>query len=117
MRWPWSKKPVDPKTVGKVRSSEWARVRREFIKKHPECAACGSHLLPNLQVHHRKPFHLFPELELDESNLIVLCEDGKGSTNCHFVFGHCMSDWKCYNENVERDASRNKEMIAGRRYA
>ena len=113
MRWPWSKKPVDPKTVGKVRSSEWARVRREFIKKHPECAACGSHLLPNLQVHHRKPFHLFPELELDESNLIVLCEDGPGNTNCHILVGHG-GRWADYNPNVEADAAHQKQMIAGR---
>jgi len=62
------------------RSSGWTEVRNNFVKKHPACAACGSTVV--LNVHHIKPFHLFPKLELDETNLITLCRDH------HFRVGH-----------------------------
>lgn len=63
------------KTQGKKRSSKWDKVRDDFIKLNPSCAVCGS--TKNLQVHHKKPFHLFPELELDVNNLVTLCEGKK----------------------------------------
>ena len=88
-------------------------MRREFIKQNPRCAACGSRILPKLQVHHRKPFHLFPELELVEENLIVLCEDGPMNTNCHGLIGHC-GNWSDYNENVVTDAEHQRSMLANR---
>lgn len=49
-----------------------------------------------------KPFHLFPELELDDSNLITLCE--KSGHDCHFIFGH-FHDWTLYNPNVIADVA------------
>lgn len=113
MIWPFAKKPVDPKLHGQTRSPQWDKARREFIKKHPRCAACGSKILPKLQVHHKRPFHLFPELEMVEKNWIVLCEDGPMNTNCHGLLGHC-GNWSDYNENVEADAEHQLSMLASR---
>lgn len=79
----------------KPRSSRWSTVRDAFVKAHPACAACGSK--DNLNVHHIRPYHVYPELELDRSNLIVLCEGPV--VNCHFLFGH-MRNWKSWNPNV-----------------
>lgn len=84
----------------KHRSPEWKKVRENFLKKNPTCAACGSSL--NLQVHHKIPFHVNPLRELDESNLITLCMDEK---ECHLEVGHGDS-WKCYNPKVEDDAKK-----------
>jgi hypothetical protein len=58
--------------------------------------------MDKLQVHHVKPFHLLPELELDESNLISLC---MGPNECHLFIGHGDS-FRCYNPNVREDAEK-----------
>ena len=85
------------------RSEQWPRVRQKYLSKHPNCAACGSSKY--LEVHHIKPFHLHPDLELKEENLITLCEDGRGGTrNCHYTFGHSYN-WKGYNPAVAEDAA------------
>jgi 5-methylcytosine-specific restriction endonuclease McrA len=56
----------------------------------------------NLNVHHKKPFHLFPQLELEPTNLITLCmESGK---DCHIKLGHG-DNFKAYNPNVEEDVN------------
>ena len=47
------------------RSYEWSKIRNEFLKENPTCAACGRN--KKLEIHHIKPFHLNPELELDPS--------------------------------------------------
>jgi len=68
------------------RSPEWNKVRDEFIRMHPVCALCGT--AKDLQVHHKKPFHLYPELELDKNNLITLCISKYWGFNCHLIAGH-----------------------------
>ena len=65
------------------RSSRWPAVERQWKKEHPKCAACGSEI--RVQVHHKQPFHLYPALELDETNLISLCMD---KLDCHLLIGH-----------------------------
>lgn len=80
------------------RSSQWSRVRREFLGKHPKCVACGKISL--LNVHHKVPFHIDKNLELVECNLITLC---MGEHECHIKIGHG-GDWDRYNPNVVRDA-------------
>ena len=65
----------------------------------PGCAACG-YRGQGLQVHHIKPFHLHPTLELDPRNLITLCEV-KGRDH-HLLLGH-LDEWESYNVNVRRD--------------
>ena len=54
---------------GKERSPKWPHVEKLHLKLEPTCAACGSS--KKLNVHHKKPFHLFPESELDLNNLIT----------------------------------------------
>lgn len=79
-------------TFGAVRSPEWPKVRRQWLKENPQCAVCGKKT--KLDVHHKIPFHIDPKRELDMSNLITLCADP-----CHIIFGHC-GNWKLYRPNV-----------------
>lgn len=83
----------------KTRSPHWEAVERAFRKYNPACAACGG--MTRLQVHHKQPFHLHPELELDPGNLIGLCF---GPNECHLEIGHG-GDWRGYNPNVVSDAA------------
>ena len=72
---------------GKKRSPKWTEVRKQHLEKNPECAICGS--IKKVEVHHVKPFHLYPELELEPSNLVSLCESKEfSSLICHLDFGH-----------------------------
>jgi len=87
---------------GAKRSPQWRKVREEHLKKFPTCYVCGSN--KKITVHHIYPYHLFPDMELEESNLITLCEGGRfKSLNCHIVFGHCC-DFKDVNTQCEIDA-------------
>lgn len=86
--------------LGSKRSGKWSTVRKHFLVKNPECAACGSK--KKLNVHHIKPFHEHPELELDENNLITLCESDCGGVVCHLFFGH-LGDYKEINPDVVQD--------------
>lgn len=82
------------------RSPLWPGVRRTHLSSHPTCAACGSRR--SLQVHHKIPYHLRPELELEPGNLITLCE--QPGTDHHLHVGH-KGDWRSYNPNVEAEAA------------
>lgn len=84
---------------GMERSPKWPHVQKLHLKLEPTCAACGT--TKKLNVHHKKPFHLFPELELDLHNLITLCMDKE----CHIKIGHG-DDFKHYNPDVDEDASK-----------
>lgn len=90
------------KRHGSARSPQWPRVEKEHLLHEPACAACG-HRGKGLQVHHVKPFHLHPNLELDPSNLITLCEI-KGRDH-HLLLGH-LDEWESYNVNVRDDVRR-----------
>lgn len=79
------------------RSGAWAKVRREHLAEHPSCAACGR--TGDIEVHHVRSYHQFPELELEKSNLISLCAEP-----CHLVHGHLMS-WRRINESVREDCA------------
>jgi hypothetical protein len=79
-----------------VRSPLWNAVRDRWINTNPECACCGRR--ENLSAHHIRPFHLFPELELEISNLITLCEGGP--INCHYLAGHAGRSWSHYSQNI-----------------
>lgn len=82
------------------RSWKWPALRRKTLKAAGCCAACGG--TTKLQVHHIKPFHLFPKLELEPSNLIVLC--GAKGRQCHLRIGHGR-DWDLWNPNVVAHAA------------
>ena len=86
------------KLGGIPRSGQWPTVRDKFLRDEV-CKVCGRK--DRLVAHHKMPFHLFPEKELDPENLIALCER-KNVLNCHLIFGH-FGDWTRYNINIERD--------------
>lgn len=68
------------------RSDEWRRLRYRVLRKFGfKCMACGRDANDGVKIHvdHIKPRSVKPWLELEESNLQVLCEDcnlGKSST-------------------------------------
>lgn len=86
------------KTKSIKRSTHWSEVRDHIIECNPYCEACGEE--KKLQVHHIIPFSNRPDLELVDSNLIVLC---MGINECHLLLGHGGS-FKTYNPNVKKDA-------------
>lgn len=94
---------------GRVRSSKWSGVRKDYLILHPNCEACGrkKELLKPIAVHHCEPFHLRPELELMASNLISLCD------YCHLTLGHLRS-FKSFNVDIREDAARLLAKIAQR---
>lgn len=94
------------KTYGSERSPRWRKVRQEFLEMNPCCAVCGRKDLQS-NVHHKIPFHIRPDLELEEENLITLCRDH------HFLFGHLMQ-WKSYNKDIIEDATAWNKKIKSR---
>jgi hypothetical protein len=87
----------DEGLFGAARSGKWSEVRRDFLKLHPACEACG--ITTDLNCHHIKPFNQFPELELDPKNLITLCRKH------HFEVGH-LGNWRTANATVREDAAK-----------
>lgn len=85
-----------PEALTQSRSSKWEKVRIEHLKQEPKCRVCETD--KDLEVHHIKPFHLYPESELDPSNLITLCR------NHHYDIAH-LRDWSSYNPTVKVDVS------------
>ena len=92
--------------IGARRSSKWPTVEKAFVERNRVCEACGDS--KNLQVHHKLPFHLHPELELDPTNLVSLC---MGDNACHLLIGHG-NDFRAYNPHLNSllKALRNKKM-------
>ena len=86
------------------RNPQWGKVRAAWLKNHNSCEACGVKV--DLEVHHIKPFHTNPELELDPTNFITLCR------NHHLTLGHDPDgpkgpksrNWSKSNPNVKQDA-------------
>lgn len=78
------------------RSPGWGPFRDRFIQENPFCAGCSRQTM--LEVHHIQPFHARPDLECDESNVVVLCRD------CHYTFGH-LRNWRLANPHVLEDAA------------
>lgn len=100
------------RTHGHTRSGHWPAVERAHLETQPDCQVCGGR--QRLNVHHIRPFHLFPEHELDPKNLITLC-DGE-VVNCHLLFGH-LRDWRAWNPHVVQDAETWRRKILRRRAA
>jgi len=89
-------------TVGQKRSSKWPTVRKHHLEAHPTCAVCGGDEV--IEVHHIKPYHKNPELELDPNNLITLCESKSFGIVCHRAVGH-LGYYKKTNINVVEDSA------------
>ena len=98
---------------GMKRSDKWPKARAAHLKQFPTCAVCGG--TEKIEIHHCKPFHLHPELELDPTNFISLCEANKDGFDCHLGIGHNGS-FKAYNPNVREDAALFNKRIKERLY-
>ena len=83
------------------RSGQCPAVRKAHLAMHPICEVCGGK--DKLEVHHIRPFHLHPQLELEPTNFVTLCESGKGGVNCHLAFGH-LGNFKSWNTEVVPDS-------------
>ena len=79
------------KTFGAKRSDDWPSFRKRNI--HEKCDVCGKGLF--LELHHIRPFHLSPGLELELTNIVTLCRKH------HFELGHFFS-WKSYNKEIKQ---------------
>ena len=74
-------------------SYAWQKLRNRKVKEHPYCERCWSKwkliVTDNLQGHHIKSFKDYPELRLDEGNVVVLCR------TCNLQVGDSSKvDWK-----------------------
>lgn len=98
-----------PPMLMEGRSPQWATCRARHLKTQPVCQVCGTKTA--LAVHHIQPVHTNPELELDETNLITLCQGVDGG--CHFRWGH-LWNWTSWNDKVEEDASEWRVKIEAR---
>lgn len=52
-------------------SAEWRKLSKRLLQERKYCEFCGEYAT---DVHHIRPAADYPELALDESNLIVLCK-------------------------------------------
>jgi 5-methylcytosine-specific restriction protein A len=87
--------------IGAARSSRWPTVRKKHLELHPTCEMCGGS--EKLEVHHIRSFVEHPELELEPSNMISLCE-ANANFNCHRIFGH-LNNFQQINPNVVTDTA------------
>ena len=85
---------------GEKRSSQWGAVRDAYKKENPECAVCGNK--KKVEIHHKVPFNLAPDLELNPENFVSLCENKKYGINCHLLIGH-LGNYKRFNDDIEED--------------
>ena len=79
---------------GAKRSSDWRKVRKEWIKVNNRCF-CGRKR--GLEVHHPIPFHIAPRMELEPSNLMTMCH------RCHLLIGH-LGNYRYWNVSALSDA-------------
>lgn len=94
------------------RSSRWPSVRKAHLKLEPACRACGG--TSKLEVHHIAAFSDRPDLELDPSNLVTLCESP--THNCHLIWGHFLN-WRLINPDVVTDSAAYRGKLAAARAA
>ena len=94
--------------LGSRRSSSWPRVSAAFLEVHRQCCVCGKR---SKVAHHERPFHLFPELELDAANLMPTC----GGDECHRFVLHA-GDYRAWNPQARDDAALIRRRQLERRY-
>jgi 5-methylcytosine-specific restriction protein A len=85
---------------GQKRSSQWRKIRNRYKKANPHCAVCGSK--KKVEIHHKIPFNIAPDLELFEDNFVSLCERKKYGINCHLLIGH-LGNYRRVNLNINID--------------
>lgn len=87
------------------RSPKWPAARRQWLRAHPECEACGGR--GQLDVHHVTPFHKDPSRELDPANFMTLCRPH------HLFVGHLMA-WASWNPDARTDAAAWRAKVKNR---
>jgi hypothetical protein len=111
------------------RSGRWPKVERLHKQHEPACQYSGTCVCPlHMNVHHVKPFRLFPALELIDANLITLCtcpvgcphckcqggQTGKG--DCHLYCGHKphgeTASFAKWNPQVREDCEAHRKELA-----
>lgn len=70
---------------------KWRKTRKLHLERDKVCNACGTD--KDLEVHHVRPWHLFPDSRYDHANLITLCRC------CHFRYGHGLN-FKNWNPQI-----------------
>lgn len=99
--------------------SEFRKTRREKIKTHPLCEACGRSAedirqngeFGQIDMHHVISVKRIIEEKLsrqlltDADNMIMLCRDKHGG--CHFRVGHLNWSWSHSNDRVRSDAEKD----------
>lgn len=84
------------------RNQAWERESKKFREEHPNCLVCGSKV--DCQVHHKYPFHLYPDREMDPKYWRTLCRVH------HLLVGHGMN-WANFNPHVDEDIEYLNKMI------
>ena len=94
--------------IGQILGYGLARVqtakRRDDVEK-----AMEESMMEVVPKPHKRPHHLWPELELVRSNVKVMCR------RCHFLIGH-FSDWSSFNKDVDTDCYNLSNKVANRPY-
>lgn len=85
------------RTFGAKRSSSWGTFRRIHIKDYCELCEQKKGILHPLELHHCKPFHLFPELEESLDNVITVCR------HCHIRYAH-LGSYRSYDIDIKLEA-------------
>ena len=86
------------------RSNHWPTIRRHHLAREPRCQWCGGK--STLEVHHMVPFHIDHTKELDDANLITLCE--RAGRECHLVHGH-LGNWKTFNPDIRKQCDERQK--------
>lgn len=96
---------------GITRSSHWPAVERAHLHRQPRCVACPPGWTGSPQVHHIFPFHYCvalgrPDLELDDRNLVTLCQTEKDrpAEDHHLLIGH-LDSFQSSNLVADADAA------------
>lgn len=88
-----------------ARSPHWSTTRAAHLNHEPACQWCSG--VTSVEVHHIKPFHIHPELELADANLITMCE--AIGRQCHLRMAH-RGNWKDFDPNIRaRCTARHRE--------
>src|SRR5689334_19957642 len=85
------------------RSWKWAKVRDEHLAANPTCVVCGR---VATTVHHVRPVHIAPALELDPTNFASVCDDD------HWTVGH-VRNWQRWNDNFWQVANLIRKGVRG----
>lgn len=99
----------DKASWSQKRSSQWPKIRKRHLSLYPVCEVCGG--TSKLEVHHIVPFHEDPSLELNENNLMTLCESASYGVVCHLFIGH-FGNYKLSNPYARLDAALCRERLS-----